>query len=255
MVSRTSTESGTVYRSLINDVASSKGPPPIQLTVTDGSEQLNTGYVWCDYQGSTVRCQVTSSNDYTVGEHVILAIPMGSGATNDYVEVGSIYNGADGSRFPRIRVSSVADADGNPISGSGTVTSVGLTAAPASVFGVASTPITGSGTIALTMDDQTANEILSGPSSGGDAEPAFRALVADDIPSLTASKISDIAYQIVEDDGTPMTARNAINFIGGSNVTITIADDAGNDETDVTIASTGGGAAGDDTLAYLGVFM
>ena len=249
MIKSTPTELGGVFRGIVNRVAATKSPPPVHLTVTDGTEQLNTGYVWCDYQGTTVRCQVTSSNDYTVSGHVILAIPLGSGATNDYVEIGSIYNGADGSRFPRIRVSSISDANGDPISGVGTVTSVGLSATPASVFGVASSPVTGSGTIALSLDDQNANEVLSGPSSGGAAEPAFRALVADDIPTLTIAKISDIVYQVIKDNGTPLTARAAINFIAGSNVTLTIADDGGSNETDITIASAGGASADDQAFA------
>ena len=115
---------------------------------------------------------------------------------------------------------------------------MGLSATPAGIFDVASTPVTGSGTIALSMDNQNANIVLAGPSSGGAAEPAFRSLVADDIPSLTVSKISDIAYQLVRDAGSDMTVRGAINFIAGSNVTLTVSDDAGNDETEVTIAST-----------------
>jgi len=38
---------------------------------------------------------------------------------------------------------------------------------------------------------QNANKVLSGPTSGSDAAPTFRALVADDIPSLLHTKISD----------------------------------------------------------------
>jgi hypothetical protein len=71
--------------------------------------------------------------------------------------------------------------------GSGTVTSVGFSAAPSSVFGVTGSPVTGSGTLALSMDDQDANKILAGPVSGGATAPAFRALVASDMPDLSAS--------------------------------------------------------------------
>lgn len=45
-------------------------------------------------------------------------------------------------------------------------------------------------------------------------------------------------YQTVKDAGTPLTQRIALNFVAGSGVTLTIADDAGNNETDVTIAAT-----------------
>ena len=43
---------------------------------------------------------------------------------------------------------------------------------------------------------QVANTILAGPASGADAAPTFRSLVADDIPSLLASKISDFDTQV-----------------------------------------------------------
>ena len=43
---------------------------------------------------------------------------------------------------------------------------------------------------------QQANKILAGPASGVDAAPTFRSLVADDIPSLTAAKISDFDTQV-----------------------------------------------------------
>ena len=38
---------------------------------------------------------------------------------------------------------------------------------------------------------QNANKILSGPTTGSDAAPTFRALVSDDIPSIAHTKISD----------------------------------------------------------------
>lgn len=40
--------------------------------------------------------------------------------------------------------------------------------------------------------------------------------------------------------GSDVGTRNRINFIEGANVTITVTDDSGSDEVDVTIASTGG---------------
>lgn len=43
---------------------------------------------------------------------------------------------------------------------------------------------------------QVANTVLAGPTSGANAAPTFRALVADDIPSLTAAKISDFDTQV-----------------------------------------------------------
>tara|TARA_R100001509_G_scaffold143568_1_gene99419 strand:- start:941 stop:2242 length:1302 start_codon:yes stop_codon:yes gene_type:complete len=43
---------------------------------------------------------------------------------------------------------------------------------------------------------QNANKVLSGPTTGSDAAPTFRALVAADIPTLTAAKVSDFDTQV-----------------------------------------------------------
>lgn len=65
--------------------------------------------------------------------------------------------------------------------GSATVTSVALTV-PAE-FSLSGSPITTSGTLAITKANESANTVWAGPTSGGAAAPAFRALVAADIPA------------------------------------------------------------------------
>ena len=70
-------------------------------------------------------------------------------------------------------------------SGLGTVTSVGLTM-PAQ-FTVASSPVTTSGTLAVTLNTQTANSVFAGPVSGGAAAPTFRFLSSADIPTALNS--------------------------------------------------------------------
>lgn len=82
--------------------------------------------------------------------------------------------------------------------GTGTVTSVAFTATPSGIFDVSGSPIVGSGTIALTMDSQTGNVVLASPSGGGAGTPAFRTLVAADIP-INLKRMS-IAFQF--GDGT-----------------------------------------------------
>jgi len=67
--------------------------------------------------------------------------------------------------------------------GSGTVTSVALTA-PVE-FSVSGSPITGAGTLAITKTTQPANFVWAGPATGGPAVSAFRALVSGDIPVLS----------------------------------------------------------------------
>lgn len=70
---------------------------------------------------------------------------------------------------------------GQPPAGGGTVTSVALTVP--TEFSVAGSPVTGAGTLAVTKANQSANLVYAGPTSGAAAAPAFRALVAADIPS------------------------------------------------------------------------
>jgi len=54
----------------------------------------------------------------------------------------------------------------------------------------------GSGAFWNKTDTRTANTILSGPTTGSDAAPTFRSLVVADIPTLTASKVSDFDTQV-----------------------------------------------------------
>ena len=53
---------------------------------------------------------------------------------------------------------------------------------------------------------RTANTILSGPTSGSAAAPTFRALVAADIPTLTAAKVTDFDTQVRTNRLDQMTA-------------------------------------------------
>lgn len=66
-------------------------------------------------------------------------------------------------------------------SGTGTVFYVGLSAP--SIFNVANTPIVSSGTFNLTLANQNANLVFSGPTTGSPDIPTFRSLVAADLPT------------------------------------------------------------------------
>jgi len=78
--------------------------------------------------------------------------------------------------------------------GSGSVTSVALSL-PA-IFTVSGSPVTTSGTLTGTLATQTAAYVFAGPTTGGAATPTFRAIVATDVPTLTAAKISDFDTQV-----------------------------------------------------------
>lgn len=84
------------------------------------------------------------------------------------------------------------------IAGTGTVTSVAVTVpARQSVSG---SPITSSGTLAITDNTQTANEVFASPTSGSAAAPTFRALVPADLPVATTGSLG-----VVKPDGTTIT--------------------------------------------------
>lgn len=95
--------------------------------------------------------------------------------------------------------------------GVGSVTSVGLTAP--SIFGVAGTPITGSGTLALTFaTGQTANQFLATP-NGSTGAVGLRAIVAADIPTLnqstTGTALNVTGTVAIANGGTGQTGASA----------------------------------------------
>lgn len=85
-------------------------------------------------------------------------------------------------------IDTIIDKDGHLVApgggGVGTVTSVALTVP--SEFSVSGSPITSSGTLAVTKATQSANRVFAGPTSGSAAQPTFRALVSADIPNNAA---------------------------------------------------------------------
>ena len=69
------------------------------------------------------------------------------------------------------------------------VTSVALSVP--SILTVSGSPITGSGTLTVTLATQNANLVFAGPSSGGAATPTFRSLVVGDIPVLDDARLAN----------------------------------------------------------------
>lgn len=57
------------------------------------------------------------------------------------------------------------------------------------LFDVSGSPITASGTFTATLQEQTKNTVFAGPDAV-DGTPSFRALVTEDIPALSATKIT-----------------------------------------------------------------
>lgn len=79
-------------------------------------------------------------------------------------------------------------------SAGGSVTSVGLTAP--SEFTVTGSPVTGSGTLAITKVVEGVNQVWAGPTSGASATPAFRLLVDADIPAVPESRITNLTTDL-----------------------------------------------------------
>lgn len=62
--------------------------------------------------------------------------------------------------------------------------------------------------------NQTANTILAGPTTGSAADPAFRALVAADIPSLAESKITNLVSDLAAKVPTARTITEGAGLAG-----------------------------------------
>ena len=102
------------------------------------------------------------------------------------------------------------------------VTSVGLSVP--SFLSVASSPVTTTGTLAVTLATQAANTIFAGPTSGSGAAPTFRALSVADLPiklysenasSPVANTVSG-TNSVAIGSGASATANNAIAMGTGS---------------------------------------
>lgn len=99
----------------------------------------------------------------------------------------------------------------------GSVTSVSMTVP--GILSVAGSPVTGAGTLAVTLASQAINVVFAGPGSGGSAVPTFRALVAADIPLLLSSKVSDFDTQVRTSRLDQMAAPTADVSLNGHKVT------------------------------------
>lgn len=132
-----------------------------------------------DFGPQSVSTQVSVKIGVT--EQIELAPPTG-GFTSSYTlklppaqataaDQSLVYDGAGGLKW-------------FAAAGSGTVTSVGLTV-PSNLLTVTGSPINTAGTFAIALPNQSPNTVFAGPATGLSNEPAFRALVAADLPAHT----------------------------------------------------------------------
>jgi hypothetical protein len=108
-------------------------------------------------------------------------------------------------------------------------------------FSVAGSPVTVSGTLAVTKANQSANRVYAGPSSGGAAAPTFRALVSADLPggigtvSSVMLAVSASALFTASISGT-----NPITSTGTFTINLALANQAAN----TFLAGPGSGGSG-----------
>lgn len=88
------------------------------------------------------------------------------------------------------------------------VSSVSFSPTPTTIFDSSTSNTNGAVAITLSLDNQTANTVFAGPSSGGATTPAFRALVLDDIPikvkqteiDFGSTPVSEASFTITDAD-------------------------------------------------------
>lgn len=168
------------------------------------------------------------------------AASTGSGATGTVTTVSVVNaNGFDGSvatatTTPAITltttVTGILKGNGTAISaatpgvdyGMGTVTSVSLTAPP--FMTQSGSPVTSSGTLALSWQNQSAG-VFAAPTSGA-GQPSFRALAVADLPTIPLSKLATT--------GTGTSS----NFLRGDGVYANVASTSGTvTSVDMTVPS------------------
>ncbi len=195
----------TIIAEDIRDHSATHTANKFQSSNNDGS------VVYCGIQGNVASGKL---GFFTAVQNAIEIRPYGTGAGNTgEVRFGTL---AASNKYAAFKASdamtasitwTLPNADGSAgqvlktdgsgnlswVTMTGGVTSVGLSMP--SIFSVASSPITSSGTITVTLTTESANTIFAGPSSGSAATPTFRALVAADIPTGASGYILTQPFQ------------------------------------------------------------
>lgn len=206
---------------------------------------LQAPYLVISTSGNNVIvASLTNPGTYVSGGTVATSVlpnptPTDSNGNFDFYAAAGIY--AVQIYGPTITERDLLDQGVGTVAG-GSVTSIALTM-PA-IFSVAGSPITSSGTLAVTLATESANTIWAGPTSGGAATPTFRALVSADMPASGAGSgtVTSVAHTIAVPasilsssvTGSPVTTTGTLAD------TLTLATQTANT---VWAGATSGGAA------------
>lgn len=170
---------GRLY--LIKKVDSGVGTITIDPNSTETIDGASTLVLSSQYssvliQSNGTEWKVRSYYRGGVSPNVTATAPIKTTTTGDNVDISILAatTGAAGS------MSAADKTKLDSVASSASVSSVALTVP--SEFSVSGSPITISGTLAITKANQSANLFYMGPSSGGAAAPMFRAPVAADLP-------------------------------------------------------------------------
>lgn len=157
-----------------------------QLGTGENSTKVATT-AWVKSLGYTT----SGVTDLSFGTITSTQIPLLSSTGTDVTfdsattSLAGLMSAADKSKLDGIAAGATANT--------GTVTSVGLSLP--NIFTVSNSPVTTSGTLTAILASQSQNHVFAAP-NGSSGTPSFRALVATDIPTLTATKISDFDTQV-----------------------------------------------------------
>lgn len=129
-----------------------------------------------------------------------------------------------------------ANPEWSPEAGLGTVTSVAMSVP--SFLSVAGSPVTTSGTLAVSLATQSANQLFAGPTNGAAATPTFRAIVNADIASAGAAltKVDDTNVTLTLGGAASAALVNAASLTLGWTGTLGLARGG----TNANLSATGG---------------